>query len=219
MSKGESLEEVKDDVLRLQKAIVRGNMQDLVIKECGIDSLLIILKGARLIKNIKTEEKNVSKTINENISTNKNQTDQHPVSQKINRSIQSLKSQNKTQIISIRTKIRDSLYLQQIQEIVVDLKRKRNISTFTLSTKSNVSQYSIEAIENGSNINIYDAARLVHYLVTNRDIDNSKYKDNPKELFVDYLSGKRFSYSSTRKRKSPRFDNPKACNLRLFLKK
>ena len=39
LSKGESLEEVKDDVLRLQKAIVRGNMQDLVIKAEKADIL------------------------------------------------------------------------------------------------------------------------------------------------------------------------------------
>ena len=80
------------------------------------------------------------------------------------------------------------------------------------------SKYAVEAIENGSAFDTYIVARLFYFMLTNSDIDDSKYKDQHIELFVDFLAGKTFRFRNYIPHKSRVVENPKACNLPLYLK-
>ena len=106
-------------------------------------------------------------------------------------------------------------------------KQNKKITKEQLSIKSNTSLYAIENLENGTRIEAYTAARLVYFLMTSRDIDQTAYGSDPEGLFVDIIMGKSFggvnfneivkNYSKIKKNKI--VDNPKACGLPIYLKK
>lgn len=118
-----------------------------------------------------------------------------------------------------RFEIRMSLTPQKMKAIYLQLKQERKLTTDKLSVKSNTSRYVIEDLEKGKKFGEYTVARLVYFLLTNRDINQSEYKEKPKELFVDYLVGKVFRFSNiTNIPRNKPVDNPKACGLHIYLK-
>ena len=117
-----------------------------------------------------------------------------------------------------RAKIRWSLTSEQMKKIYIDEREKQKMTVEKICIKSNTSKYAVEAIENGSAFDTYIVARLFYFMLTNSDIDDSKYKDQPIELFVDFLAGKTFRFRNYIPHKSRVVENPKACNLPLFLK-
>ena len=119
-----------------------------------------------------------------------------------------------------RARIRFSLTPQKMRSIYLNLKKENKMTTDRLCIKSNTSRYAIEAIETGTMFDTYTAARLSYFIMTNNDIDHSEYKNEPIELFVDLLAGKKFRYKNN-VNMSPNkpVDNPKACNIPLYLKK
>lgn len=117
-----------------------------------------------------------------------------------------------------RAKIRWSLTSERIKKIYIEERKKKKMTIEKICIKSNTSKYAVEAIENGSAFDTYIVARLFYFMLTNSDIDDSKYKDQPIELFVDFLAGKTFRFRNYIPHKSIVVENPKACNLPLYLK-
>lgn len=118
-----------------------------------------------------------------------------------------------------RAKIRWSLKPTQMRKIYLDELNKKKITREKLCIKSNTSKYAIEAIENGKVFDTYVIARMLYFILTNSDIDDSKYKNQPIELFVDYIAGKTFRIHNHIPQKPKVVDNPKACNLPIYMKK
>ena len=119
-----------------------------------------------------------------------------------------------------RDKIRVGLTPRKMRQVFLNAKKENKVNNEKLCIQTNTSIHAVQAIEDGSAFSVHLAARLLYFILTKQDIDRSEYKNKPKELFVDYLAGKRFRYKNeTTVPTPPKVDNPKACNLPLFLKR
>ena len=118
-----------------------------------------------------------------------------------------------------RAQIRWSLTSEQMKKIYLNVRNQNKMTIEKLCISSNTSRYAVEAIEKGSAFDTYTIARLMYFLLTNNDIDDSMYKNHPVEVFVDYLAGKKFRFHNNIPPQPRTIDNPKACNLTLYLKK
>lgn len=118
-----------------------------------------------------------------------------------------------------RAQIRWSLTKEEMRSIYIKARKESKMTIDKLCIKSNTSRYAIEAIENGTFFDTYTVARLFFFIKTNRNIDDSDYRHNPIEVFVDFLAGIKFRYRNNLPAQLNKLDNPKACNLPLYLKK
>lgn len=195
-------------IVQLSKMIIKGHFHELIAQECGKDSLVIVLKKAMIIK-----RKNKSKTP-------KNPPKAPTLSEQIKRKKEADAFLWEQQTEQERFQIRSSLTPQMMRDIYFKLKNEKKKTTDYLRIESNTSQFAIEAVENGETFSVYAAARLVYYMLTSGDINNTKYYYMPMEFFVDYLAGKKFPYVVKRTaQNNRRVDNPKACGLPIYLKK
>ena len=125
------------------------------------------------------------------------------------------KQQSKKQ----RSLLRFSLTEKKMRNIYMQLKKEMNVSNDRLCIKSNTSRYAIEAIDNGTLLDTYTMARLTYFILTHQDIDDSEYRNEPAEVFVDYLAGWHFTVRHSLPQKHSVVENPKACNLPIYLKR
>ncbi len=195
-------------IIQLRNVIVKGSFHELIIKKCGKASLVFILKKSMIIR--RKNKSNTTKTL--------------PKPSSLSEQLRQKKAADaflwEQQTEQKRFQIRSSLTPQKMREIYFKLKDEKKKTTDYLRIESNTSQYAIEAVENGDSFSTYHAARLVYFLLTNGDINDTKYYYSPMELFVDYLAGKSFSYVVKRTKQNHRpIDNPKACGLPIYLKK
>ena len=125
------------------------------------------------------------------------------------------KRENRHILAQIRLRVTPS----KMREIYLKVKKEKKVTNERLCIKSNTSKYAIEGIENGTVVDTYTTARLVYFMLTNNDIDRSVYADEPIEVFVDYLAGLEFRMRNYIPAQNRVIDNPKACNLPLYLKR
>lgn len=118
-----------------------------------------------------------------------------------------------------RAQIRWSLTKEEMRSIYIKARKESKMTIDKLCIKANTSRYAIEAIEKGTFFDTYTAAKLFFFIKTNRNIDDSEYWHNPIEVFVDFLAGLKFRYRNNPPTQSYKVDNPKACNLPIYLKK
>ena len=119
----------------------------------------------------------------------------------------------------IRARIRWSLTTDKMRSIYINERKESKTTIEKLCIKSNTSKYAIEALENGSVFDTYTAAKLLFFILTNQNIDDSEYKHHPIDVFVDYLAGWEFRFQNYMPPEFKSIENPKACNLQLYLKK
>lgn len=125
------------------------------------------------------------------------------------------KRENRHILAQIRLKVTPS----KMRVIYLKVKKEKKVTIERLCIKSNTSKYAIEGIENGTVVDTYTTARLVYFMLTNNDIDRSVYANEPIEVFVDYLAGLEFMIRNFVPAQNRVIDNPKACNLPLYLKR
>ena len=125
------------------------------------------------------------------------------------------KRENRHRLAQIRLTLTPS----KMRIIYLTVKKEKKVTIERLCIKSNTSKYAIEGIENGTVVDTYTTARLVYFMLTNNDIDRSVYADEPIEVFVDYLAGLEFRIRNFVPAQNRVIDNPKACNLPLYLKR
>lgn len=118
-----------------------------------------------------------------------------------------------------RALIRWSLTNEKMRSMYINARKESKMTIDKLCIKANTSRYAIEAIENGTSFDTYTAAKLFFFIKTNRNIDDSEYRHYPIEVFVDFLAGIKFRYRNSIPAKTNKIDNPKACNLPIYLKK